>query len=91
MKKCDLAGNPPVCKRWRVSTRSRRGRDAVSTQKLWQFLKIWGRVRHFRADIAAWGSSTTGTGQRGGAPGAGTEKERGKERRRGLFSKSAAK
>ena len=62
-------------------------------KSLGQFLKIWGRVRHFRADIAARGSSTTGTGQRaaGRGAGAGTEKERGKERRRGLFSKSAAK
>ena len=55
-------------------------------KSLGQFLKIWVRVRHFGADIAVRGSSTTGAGQRAaGRGGAGTEKERGKEKKRRII------
>ena len=56
-------------------------------KSLGQLLKIWGRVRRFGADIAARGSSTTGTGHRaaGRGAGAGTEKERGKKKKRRII------
>ena len=83
----------PVCKTWQVSTRSRRGRGAVSTQKfgavfknLGQSQTFWGRYRRPGQQHNGSGAAGSGAGRRGG-----DRKERGKERREGLFSRSAAK